>query len=159
MTDKPITDLRRRMLQDMTNRNFVDKTKHDYIRHVEALADFLGRSPDTVTGDDLRRFQAAQIAGIMRLAIPRRPFWTDLARSADRGNLRAEAPCDRSEGLRPARDAGASPWPQPLRELESSGAQPVKAADAERRGYDTGAMSLTFPRPGAAIRPLCFARP
>ncbi|NIV77098.1 MAG: integrase, partial [Gammaproteobacteria bacterium] len=38
MTDKPITDLRRRMLQDMTNRNFADKTKHDYIRHVEALA-------------------------------------------------------------------------------------------------------------------------
>ncbi len=63
MTDKPITDLRRRMLQDMTNRNFVDKTKHDYIRHVEALADFIGRSPDTVTSDDLRRFQAAQISG------------------------------------------------------------------------------------------------
>ncbi len=62
MTDQTITDLRRRMLQDMTNRNFVDKTKHDYIRHVEALAEFLGRSPDTVTGDDLRRFQAAQIA-------------------------------------------------------------------------------------------------
>ena len=62
MTEKPITDLRRRMLQDMTNRNFVDKTKHDYIRHIEALAEFLGRSPDTVTGDDLRRFQAAQIA-------------------------------------------------------------------------------------------------
>ncbi len=62
MTDQTITDLRRRMLQDMTNRNFVDKTKHDYIRHVEALAEFLGRSPDRVTGDDLRRFQAAQIA-------------------------------------------------------------------------------------------------
>jgi hypothetical protein len=48
MTDQTITDLRRRMLQDMTNRNFLDKTKHDYIRHVEALAKFLGRSPDTV---------------------------------------------------------------------------------------------------------------
>ena len=60
--EKPISDLRRRMLQDMTNRNFGDKTKHDYIRHVETLAKFLGRSPDTVTGDDLRRFQAEQIA-------------------------------------------------------------------------------------------------
>lgn len=60
--EKPVSDLRRRMLQDMTNRNFGDKTKHDYIRHVEALASFLGRSPDTVTGDDLRRFQADQIA-------------------------------------------------------------------------------------------------
>jgi site-specific recombinase XerD len=60
--EKPVSELRRRMLQDMTNRNFGDKTKHDYIRHIETLADFLGRSPDTVTGDDLRRFQADQIA-------------------------------------------------------------------------------------------------
>ena len=60
--EKPISDLRRRMLQDMTNRNFADKTKHDYIRQVEALAKFLDRSPDTVTGDELRRFQADQIA-------------------------------------------------------------------------------------------------
>ncbi len=60
--EKPISDLRRRMLQDMTNRNFGDKTKHDYIRQVEALAKFLDRSPDTVTGDELRRFQADQIA-------------------------------------------------------------------------------------------------
>ena len=62
MSDKPISDLRRRMLQDMTNRSFSDKTQHDYIRHVEALARFVGRSPDTVTGDDLRRFQAEQMA-------------------------------------------------------------------------------------------------
>ena len=62
MTDKTTIDLRQRMLTDMTVRNFTDKTKHDYIRHVEALARFLGRSPDTVTGDDLRRFQADQVA-------------------------------------------------------------------------------------------------
>jgi site-specific recombinase XerD len=60
--EKPVSDLRRRMLQDMTNRNFSDKTKHDYIKHVEALAKYLGRSPDTVTSDDLRRFQADEIA-------------------------------------------------------------------------------------------------
>ena len=60
--EKPISDLRRRMLQDMSNRNFGDKTRHDYIKHVETLARFLGRSPDTVTGDDLRRFQADQLA-------------------------------------------------------------------------------------------------
>ena len=59
MSEKPISDLRRRLLQDMTNRRFGDKTKHDYIRHVEALARFLGRSPDTA--DDVRRFQARQI--------------------------------------------------------------------------------------------------
>ena len=35
--EKPIGELRRRMLQDMTNRNFGEKTKHDYIRQVAAL--------------------------------------------------------------------------------------------------------------------------
>ena len=62
--EKPISDLRRRMLQDMTNRNFGDKTKHDYIRQVEALAKFLGRAPDTATADDVRQFQANQIADV-----------------------------------------------------------------------------------------------
>ena len=61
MPDKPVSDLRRRMLADMTIRSFSDKTKNDYIRHVEALAVFLGRSPDTATGDDLRRFQLHQV--------------------------------------------------------------------------------------------------
>ena len=61
--EKPISDLRRRMLQDMSNRSFGDRTKHDYIRHVEALAKFLGRAPDTATVDDVRRFQADRIAG------------------------------------------------------------------------------------------------
>ena len=59
---KPISDLRRRMLQDMTNRSFGDKTRHDYIRHIESFAKFLGRSPDTATGDDVRQFQAQQIS-------------------------------------------------------------------------------------------------
>jgi site-specific recombinase XerD len=62
MSDKPISDLRRRMLQDMTNRNFGAKTRHDYIRHIESFARFLGRTPDSATGDDIRRFQAEQIA-------------------------------------------------------------------------------------------------
>src|SRR5437764_14498893 len=61
MSDKPISDLRRRMIADMSIRTFSDKTQHDYIRHVEAFAMFLGRSPDTATGDDIRRFQLAQV--------------------------------------------------------------------------------------------------
>lgn len=59
--EKPVSDLRRRLRQDMTNRNFGDKTRHDYIKHVETLARFIGRSPDTVTADELRQFQADQI--------------------------------------------------------------------------------------------------
>jgi len=61
MSDKPISDLRRRMIADMTVRTFSDKTQHDYIRHVETFARFLDRSPDTATSDDIRRFQLAQV--------------------------------------------------------------------------------------------------
>src|ERR1700756_3608796 len=61
MSDKPISDLRRRMIADMTIRSFGEKTQRDYIRQVEAFASFLGRSPDTATGNDIRRFQFAQV--------------------------------------------------------------------------------------------------
>jgi Phage integrase, N-terminal SAM-like domain len=61
MRDKPISDLRRRMIADMTVRSFSDKTQHDYIRHIETFARFLGRSPDTANGHDIRRFQLAQV--------------------------------------------------------------------------------------------------
>ena len=52
--------LRRRMLEDMTVRNFVEKTRKDYIRHVKSFALFLGRSPDMARPEDLRRFQLHQ---------------------------------------------------------------------------------------------------
>ena len=58
MSERPISPLRQRMLEDMAVRRFGNKTRHDYIRHVEAFASFLGRSPDTATADDVRRFQA-----------------------------------------------------------------------------------------------------
>src|SRR3974390_856063 len=61
MNDKPISDLRGRMIADMTVRSFGEKTQHDYIRHIETFARFLGRSPGTATGDDIRRFQLAQV--------------------------------------------------------------------------------------------------
>ena len=60
MSEKPISPLRQRMIEDMTVRNFVEKTKSDYVRHVKSLAAFLGRSPDTATPEDLRRFQLDQ---------------------------------------------------------------------------------------------------
>jgi integrase/recombinase XerD len=61
MTDKPISHLRRRMHEDMAVRRFGEKTRYDYIRHVEAFARFLGRSPDTATAEDLRRFQVHEM--------------------------------------------------------------------------------------------------
>jgi integrase/recombinase XerD len=52
-----ITPLRQRMIDDMRMRKLGSKTQSAYIRHVRRLAAFLGRSPDTATGEDLRLFQ------------------------------------------------------------------------------------------------------
>jgi hypothetical protein len=41
MSEKPISPLRRRMIEDMTVRNFVEKTRNDYIRHVRTFTAFL----------------------------------------------------------------------------------------------------------------------
>ena len=57
MTQECITPLRRRMIEDMTVRHFASETQRNYIRAVMKLARFLGRSPDTATNEDLRRFQ------------------------------------------------------------------------------------------------------
>jgi len=57
---KPISPLRRRMIEDMTVRGFGEKTQSDYIRHVKSFTIFLGRSPDTAEGEDLRKFQLHQ---------------------------------------------------------------------------------------------------
>jgi integrase/recombinase XerD len=59
-TTAPSNSLRERMLQDMTMRGFGEHTQKDYIRHVRSFAVFLGRSPDTATIEDLRRFQMDQ---------------------------------------------------------------------------------------------------
>jgi integrase/recombinase XerD len=57
---QPVSALRARMLEDMTVRGFTEKTRHDYIRCVKMLAAFIGRSPDSATPEDLRRFQLHQ---------------------------------------------------------------------------------------------------
>ena len=57
MTDKAISPLRQRMIEDMTARHFAEKAQKDYIRYVRNFAAFLGRSPNTATAEDLRRFQ------------------------------------------------------------------------------------------------------
>ena len=57
MTDKAISPLRRRMIEDMTIRKFAPKTQHDYVQRVKNFAAFLGRSPDTASFEDVRRYQ------------------------------------------------------------------------------------------------------
>ena len=49
--------LRERMIEDMSVRGFTEDTRRDYIRCVKAFAAFIGRSPDTATAEDIRRFQ------------------------------------------------------------------------------------------------------
>jgi integrase/recombinase XerD len=61
MTEKPISDLRRRMLEDMAVRRLSEKTRADYIKHIEAFTRFLGRSPDTASAEDVRRFQVQEM--------------------------------------------------------------------------------------------------
>jgi integrase/recombinase XerD len=56
-TTKPISPLRQRMIEDMTLRKLSPKTQSKYIRAVINLTRFLGRSPDTATPEELRRYQ------------------------------------------------------------------------------------------------------
>ena len=49
MSEKPISPLRQRMLEDMSVRRFMLDTQREYIRAVKRLVTFLGRSPDSAT--------------------------------------------------------------------------------------------------------------
>ena len=55
-----ISRLRQRLIDDMNMRRFSRETQRNYIPGVGRFAAFLGRSPDTATADDVRRFQIEQ---------------------------------------------------------------------------------------------------
>jgi len=55
-----VSPLRRRMLDDMAMRGLREETQRNYIMFVRSFAAFLGRSPETATADDVRRFQVHQ---------------------------------------------------------------------------------------------------
>ena len=57
MTDKAISPLRQRLIDDMAIRRLGPKTQHDYIRRVKSFADFVGHSPDKATAEDVHRYQ------------------------------------------------------------------------------------------------------
>ncbi|MFL6718667.1 MAG: tyrosine-type recombinase/integrase [Burkholderiaceae bacterium] len=52
-----ISPLRQRMIDDMRMRKLSPKTQSHYLRAVRQFAGYLGRSPDTATVEDLRRYQ------------------------------------------------------------------------------------------------------
>src|SRR5688572_11964378 len=57
MSMREISPLRQSMIDDMTARQMGPKTQKDYIRSCKRFTVFLGRSPETATADDIRRFQ------------------------------------------------------------------------------------------------------
>jgi site-specific recombinase XerD len=56
MTER-ISSLRRRMIEDMNARRLCAGTQKAHIRGCKRFAAFLGRSPETASRDDIRRFQ------------------------------------------------------------------------------------------------------
>ena len=52
-----VSPVRQRMIEDMRMRKFGEKTQLDYVRAVRKFAQYLGRSPDTATVEDLRNYQ------------------------------------------------------------------------------------------------------
>ncbi len=55
-TWRPVSPLRRRMIEDMELRGFSAKTQASYLRAVEKLARFHGRCPKTLCDEDIRRY-------------------------------------------------------------------------------------------------------
>jgi hypothetical protein len=54
--------LRQRMMDDMRMRRLAPTTQANYLRVVRAFTVFLGRSPDTATVEDLRRYKLHLVA-------------------------------------------------------------------------------------------------
>src|SRR5262249_29799102 len=57
MSEKAVSPLRRRLIEDMAIRRLGPKTQQHYIRHVKRFADFLGQSADKATAEDVHRYQ------------------------------------------------------------------------------------------------------
>src|ERR1700752_1980397 len=59
-SQRPVSPLRARMIEDMTVRGFNEHTRRDYVRHVRSFTAFIGRSPYTATAEYLRLFHPPQ---------------------------------------------------------------------------------------------------
>ena len=53
----PATPLRQRMIEDMRGRDLGRQSQRNHLDSCTRFAAFLGRSPETATADDIRRFQ------------------------------------------------------------------------------------------------------
>ena len=57
MPEEAIHPLRRRMVEDMTIRNFDPRTQQTYIRSVRACCRYCDRRPGELTFEDVRHYQ------------------------------------------------------------------------------------------------------
>jgi hypothetical protein len=57
-TTPGISPLRQRMIEDMRMRKLAPRTQIGYIRAVRHFTGYLGRSPDTASAEDLRRYRS-----------------------------------------------------------------------------------------------------
>ena len=55
-TWKPVSSLRQRMSDDLEMRGFAAKTRASYLRSVARLAKYCGKSPETLSEEELRRY-------------------------------------------------------------------------------------------------------
>jgi integrase/recombinase XerD len=53
---RPVSALRRRMIEDMSLRGFTEKTQRSYVRAVAGLSRFHNRSPETLSNEEIRRY-------------------------------------------------------------------------------------------------------
>jgi hypothetical protein len=116
MTDETMSPLRRRMIEDMAIRKLAPKTQQGYIRIVKDFAAFLGRSPDTASFEDVRRFQLHLAANRQSGRAPSSPLvhpsvLTLASRQTDRRNCSGPA------------SSSPTPRPNPHSARGSTGAQ------------------------------------
>ena len=93
MTDKAISPLRRRLIEDMTIRRLSPNTQHQYIRHVKSFADFVGRSPDKTTAEYVHRYQPLECGS------PRRLYWSSHDSSLEGDGFELPVPRQESPGF------------------------------------------------------------
>ena len=137
-SDRPVSALRARMIEDMTVRGFNEQTRSNYIRDVRAFAAFIGRSPDTATAEDLRRFQLHQTqSGVQPPSI-------NSAVSALRFFFTVTRPCctDRRLAARSGRYRRAGPYltPDCHRAIQSEPRSPSSHPEAAAQSDELGGL-------------------
>src|SRR5215216_6546345 len=65
-----MTPLRQRMTEDMQLRGLAPATQQAYLRYVEQLAVFTGKSPDLATDEDFRQFFLTLHAALVAAPAP-----------------------------------------------------------------------------------------